>query len=203
MHFQADSRQNVPVPLQPMSAHLREKHRSPTGYVFCKDCEFICHEGSNDMRLIIEQVVLSRCGFYHTRPALRNQDLSSIRRTRTRRKGNWKGCSNVHLQAGEFITPNPGPIAERSQPVPIPSYLIAIAAGNVRYHACPSVEGKQWKTGVWAEPEFIDSAYWEFGDAINRYTVLARRPWLDTHGVYSQLHAEGRVCVAPVSVRCL
>jgi len=59
------------------------------------------------------------------------------------------------------------------QPVPIPSYLIAIAAGNVRYHGCPKVEGKQWSTGVWAEPEMIESAYWEFGGAINRFLVTA------------------------------
>ncbi|PCH33157.1 hypothetical protein WOLCODRAFT_147267 [Wolfiporia cocos MD-104 SS10] len=60
-----------------------------------------------------------------------------------------------------------------NQPVPIPSYLIAIAVGNVRYRACPKVEGKQWKTGVWAEPELIDAAYWEFSEAINRFLSTA------------------------------
>ncbi|KAH9949467.1 hypothetical protein B0H21DRAFT_728077 [Amylocystis lapponica] len=60
-----------------------------------------------------------------------------------------------------------------TQPVPIPSYLIAIAAGNVRYHPCPSIAGKQWKSGVWAEPELIDAAYWEFSEAIGRFLSTA------------------------------
>jgi hypothetical protein len=55
-----------------------------------------------------------------------------------------------------------------SQPVPIPSYLIAIAVGNVRYRAFPSVPGRKWSTGIWAEPEFIDAAYWEFSEDTNR-----------------------------------
>ena len=59
------------------------------------------------------------------------------------------------------------------QPVPIPSYLIAIAAGNVRYHPCPALEGKTWKSGVWAEPELIDAAYWEFNEAIGRYSSFS------------------------------
>jgi leukotriene-A4 hydrolase len=55
-----------------------------------------------------------------------------------------------------------------SQPVPIPSYLIAIAVGNVRYRAFPAVPGRKWSTGIWAEPEFIDAAYWEFSEDTNR-----------------------------------
>ena len=43
------------------------------------------------------------------------------------------------------------------QPVLIPPYLIAIAAGNFRYRALPKVEGKAWSTGVWAEPELVDA----------------------------------------------
>ena len=54
------------------------------------------------------------------------------------------------------------------QPVPIPSYLIAIAAGNVVYKPFPPVEGKTWKSGIWAEPELIDSAYWEFSEDTGR-----------------------------------
>jgi leukotriene-A4 hydrolase len=55
-----------------------------------------------------------------------------------------------------------------SQPVPIPSYLIALAAGNVRYRAFPAVPGRSWSTGIWAEPEFIDAAYWEFSEDTSR-----------------------------------
>ncbi|KAF8639401.1 hypothetical protein AX17_001526 [Amanita inopinata Kibby_2008] len=55
------------------------------------------------------------------------------------------------------------------QPIPIPSYLIAIAAGNVVYKPFAAVEGKQWRSGVWAEPELIQSAYWEFSEDTTRF----------------------------------
>lgn len=56
-----------------------------------------------------------------------------------------------------------------SQPVPIATYIIAIAVGNVQYRRFPQYEDKQWKTGVWAEPELIDSAYWEFSEDTARF----------------------------------
>ena len=56
-----------------------------------------------------------------------------------------------------------------SQPVGIPSYLIAIAAGNVRYKAFKTPEGKTWTSGIWAEPELIDAAYWEFSEDTGRF----------------------------------
>ena len=59
------------------------------------------------------------------------------------------------------------------QPVPIPPYLIAIAAGNFRYRALPKVEGKAWSTGVWAEPELVDAAYWEFSEATGTFLAKA------------------------------
>ncbi|RPD67601.1 leukotriene A4 hydrolase N-terminal domain-containing protein, partial [Lentinus tigrinus ALCF2SS1-7] len=62
---------------------------------------------------------------------------------------------------------------EYKQPVPIPTYLIAIAVGNFGYRALPKVEGKEWSTGVWAEPELIDAAYWEFSDATGRFLATA------------------------------
>ncbi|KAF7295355.1 Leuk-A4-hydro-C domain-containing protein [Mycena indigotica] len=50
------------------------------------------------------------------------------------------------------------------QTVPIPSYLLAIASGNVVYRPFPTIKGKSWRTGIWAEPELIDAAYWEFSE---------------------------------------
>ncbi|PBK87275.1 hypothetical protein ARMGADRAFT_972092 [Armillaria gallica] len=50
------------------------------------------------------------------------------------------------------------------QPVPIPSYLIAIASGNVVYRPFPKYEDRNWTSGIWAEPEMIDAAYWEFSE---------------------------------------
>lgn len=46
----------------------------------------------------------------------------------------------------------------------IPSYLLAIAVGDLEYRAFPQFEDKQWKTGVWAEPDVIEKAYWEFSE---------------------------------------
>lgn len=37
------------------------------------------------------------------------------------------------------------------QPVPIPSYLIAIASGNLAHRAFAEPESKTWRTGVWTE----------------------------------------------------
>lgn len=54
------------------------------------------------------------------------------------------------------------------QPVPIPSYLIAIAAGNLVYREFPKIEGKDWTCGVWAEPETIDASYYEFSEDTGR-----------------------------------
>ncbi|KLO11271.1 hypothetical protein SCHPADRAFT_855590, partial [Schizopora paradoxa] len=56
-----------------------------------------------------------------------------------------------------------------NQPTSIPSYLIAIAAGNVRYKPFPQIKGKDWTCGIWAEPELIDAAYWEFSEDTGRY----------------------------------
>ncbi|KAF5382881.1 hypothetical protein D9757_007329 [Collybiopsis confluens] len=62
------------------------------------------------------------------------------------------------------------------QPQPIPSYLIAIAAGNVVYRRFPyHVDGKKpnWTTGIWAEPELIEAAYWEFSRDTSRFLEQA------------------------------
>ncbi|KAF8633192.1 hypothetical protein AX15_001489 [Amanita polypyramis BW_CC] len=61
------------------------------------------------------------------------------------------------------------------QPIPIPSYLIAIAAGNLVYKPFPVPEGKQWRSGVWAEPESIQSAYWEFSEDTTRFLAEEER----------------------------
>ncbi|KAF7340280.1 Leukotriene A-4 hydrolase [Mycena venus] len=61
------------------------------------------------------------------------------------------------------------------QPVPIPSYLLAIACGNVRYRPFPQFEDKQWQTGIWAEPELIDAAYWEFSEDTSRFLAAEEK----------------------------
>ncbi|KAF8202833.1 hypothetical protein BJ912DRAFT_1018714 [Pholiota molesta] len=73
-------------------------------------------------------------------------------------------------------------------PVPIPAYLLAIAVGNVRYRTFSIPEGKQWTSGIWAEPELIDAAYWEFSEDTTRF--LAKEETIVTDykfGVYDLL----------------
>lgn len=40
------------------------------------------------------------------------------------------------------------------------------------YRPFPKVDGKDWTSGVWAEPELIDAAYWEFSADTGRYVAL-------------------------------
>jgi leukotriene-A4 hydrolase len=54
------------------------------------------------------------------------------------------------------------------QPVGIPSYLIAIASGNLRYKPFQAIEGRPWNSGVWAEPELLEASYWEFSEDTGR-----------------------------------
>ena len=59
--------------------------------------------------------------------------------------------------------------------MPIPSYLIALAAGNVVYKSFEVPPGKTWTSGVWAEPELIDSAFWEFKEDTARWVFCIWR----------------------------
>jgi hypothetical protein len=61
-----------------------------------------------------------------------------------------------------------------SQPVPIPSYLIAIAVGNVRYRPFNVPEDCGWTSGIWAEPEMITAAHWEFEEATTQSAASYR-----------------------------
>ncbi|GMK59104.1 hypothetical protein CspeluHIS016_0701190 [Cutaneotrichosporon spelunceum] len=59
------------------------------------------------------------------------------------------------------------------QPVAIPSYLIAIASGEVIYKAFPDMEGRSWRTGVWTEPLTMKEAYWEFEEDTAKQVACA------------------------------
>ncbi|KAF9455476.1 peptidase family M1-domain-containing protein [Collybia nuda] len=75
-----------------------------------------------------------------------------------------------------------------NQPIPIPPYLIAIASGNVCYRAFPQYRDQQWKTGVWAEPGQLESAYWEFSEDTPRFLATAEALLtLYEYGVYNLL----------------
>lgn len=56
-----------------------------------------------------------------------------------------------------------------TQPVPIPSYLIAVAAGNIHFRPFPPLPGKKWTSGIWTEPELLEAAYWEFSEDTTKF----------------------------------
>lgn len=55
-----------------------------------------------------------------------------------------------------------------NQPIAIPSYLIALAAGDVVYKQFPDT-GENWTSGVWTEPSFLDKAYHEFVEDTTKF----------------------------------
>jgi leukotriene-A4 hydrolase len=56
---------------------------------------------------------------------------------------------------------------------PIPSYLLAIAAGNLRYRPFAVPEGRTWLSGAWSEPELLEDAYNEFHEDTPRFLAAA------------------------------
>lgn len=62
-----------------------------------------------------------------------------------------------------------------NQPVAIPSYLIAIAAGDLRYRAFAKPAGKSWNSGIWTEPSLLDAAFWEFSEDTTRQVKRTER----------------------------
>jgi len=62
-------------------------------------------------------------------------------------------AANISFQAGDGMGKY-----RFEMPQPIPSYLFAMAAGNITFRSIGS------RCGVYAEPELIDAATWEFGE---------------------------------------
>ncbi|KAN0101130.1 Peptidase family M1 domain containing protein [Tylopilus felleus] len=75
-----------------------------------------------------------------------------------------------------------------NQPIPIPSYLLAIASGNVVYRAFEVPDGKTWTSGVWAEPELVDAAWYEFNQDAPKFLAEEEKIIIDYEfGVYDLL----------------
>ncbi|WWC90899.1 leukotriene A-4 hydrolase/aminopeptidase [Kwoniella dendrophila CBS 6074] len=59
------------------------------------------------------------------------------------------------------------------QPVGIPSYLIAVAAGELDYKPFDNLEGRNWSTGCWTEPLNIEKAFDEFKEDTANFVKTA------------------------------
>ncbi|KAJ7163164.1 hypothetical protein C8R46DRAFT_1281555 [Mycena filopes] len=116
--------------------------------------------------------LFSQCQPIHARALAPVQDSPSVKITYSAKVAS---ILPVLLSAIRVSPPSDGPAHGKvvgkdvvtytyDQPVPIPSYLLAIASGNVVYRPFPQFEDKQWRTGIWVEPELIDAAYWEFSE---------------------------------------
>ncbi|KAG1838375.1 hypothetical protein DFJ58DRAFT_814207 [Suillus subalutaceus] len=115
--------------------------------------------------------LFSQCQPIHARDLAPVQDTPSVKLTYS---ASVRSVLPVLLSARRISPPSDGPahdgkiigkdevVYTYDQPTPIPSYLLAIAAGNLQYRPFQVPDGKQWKSGVWSEPELMDSSFWEF-----------------------------------------
>ncbi|MCK5053990.1 MAG: hypothetical protein KAR65_06910, partial [Anaerolineales bacterium] len=101
----------------------------------------------------------SQCQAIHTRSIIPCQDSPSVRFT-------YEAVVEVQrplvaVMAAEHIkTEHSGETSQYRyrMPQPIPSYLFAIAVGNIAFEELGP------RTGVYSEPEIIESAFWEFAE---------------------------------------
>ncbi|KIK04477.1 hypothetical protein K443DRAFT_675932 [Laccaria amethystina LaAM-08-1] len=147
-------------------------------YSTTKDCQALQWLAKEQTQGKTFPYVFSQCQPIHARALAPLQDTPSVK---IKYSAKVKSKLPVLISALRVSPPSDGPphdgkvIGEDSvvysydQPIPIPSYLIAIAAGNIHYSPFPKYEAKTWTTGVWAEPELIDAAYWEFSEDTPRF----------------------------------
>ncbi|RDX51566.1 zincin [Lentinus brumalis] len=168
--------------LLPPSRKVGDQIRVQIFYSTTKDCTAVQWLGKEQTQGQTFPFMFSQCQPIYARSMAPLQDSSSVKITYNAKVA----CVlPVLLSAIRVSPPSDGPAHggkeigkdvvtyEYKQPVPIPPYLIAIAVGNFRYRALPGVEGKEWSTGIWAEPELIDAAYWEFSEDTSKFLATA------------------------------
>jgi aminopeptidase N len=95
----------------------------------------------------------------HARSFVPLQDTPRIRSTYEARVRVPPDLVAVMAAAGDAANRRGATEFRFQMPQPIPSYLIAIAIGDLEFRPTGP------RTGVWAEPAVVDAAAWEFGDA--------------------------------------
>ncbi|KAJ7630308.1 peptidase family M1-domain-containing protein [Roridomyces roridus] len=153
-------------------------------YKTTKDCTALQWLDKEQTQGKSHPYLFSQCQPIYARALAPVQDSPSVKITY---QATVASVLPVLLSAIRVSPPSEGPVHDGKvvgkdivkytydQPVPIPSYLLAIAAGNVRYRPFPKFEDKEWRTGIWAEPELIDAAYWEFSEDTARFIAAEEK----------------------------
>lgn len=175
--WQTDAGNGPPVLVQPVSAHLRAcvgaYPRCVSFTVWVVIVTSVADTPSvKIVRLLFFRllVITQGCqeiqGAHHvcvTRAHVGYPDCPSSGPVSGQRRAREE-VGDVRVRSGASASRARTTYHNRIQPIPIPSYLLAIASGNVVYRAFDVPEGKTWTSGVWAEPDLVDAAWYEFNE---------------------------------------
>jgi len=103
--------------------------------------------------------LFSQAQALHARSMAPLQDTPWIRATYTATLRVPAGLVAVMAAEGDAANHRGQTTFRFRMPQPIPSYLLALAVGDLEFQAIGP------RTGVWAEPSVLAAAAWEFGDA--------------------------------------
>ncbi|HET9694971.1 MAG TPA: M1 family metallopeptidase [Steroidobacteraceae bacterium] len=102
--------------------------------------------------------VYSQAQSLHARSFVPLQDTPRVRSTYSASLRVPPGVVAVMAAEGDPANARGQSLFRFRMPQPIPSYLLALAVGDIEFKAIGP------RTGVWAEPSMLAAAAWEFGD---------------------------------------